>query len=98
MDDGVALGDVEPCHRSARLPCIVIPAKAEIHGQDGQEIRARRYPWIPAFAGMTAEDRFNRHHIQPIDEKNTANTASSTITRKIACTTEAVVRRPTSSA
>ena len=36
-------------------------------------------------------------HIQPTCEKNTANTASRTITRKIAWTTAAVVRMPTSS-
>ena len=37
------------------------------------------------------------HQIQPTELKKTANTASSTITRKIACTTAAVVLKPTSS-
>ena len=37
-------------------------------------------------------------HTQPTQVKNTAKNASSTITRKMACTTAAVVLRPTSSA
>ena len=35
-----------------------------------------------------------RRHFQPIELKNTANTASSTITRKIDWTTALVVREP----
>jgi hypothetical protein len=34
-------------------PNIVIPAKAGTQG-----LPARRSPWIPAFAGMTAKERF----------------------------------------
>src|SRR3546814_5774306 len=43
-------------------------------------------------------DLFFFRHTQPIQVKKTAKKESSTITRKIACTTAAVVRRPTSSA
>jgi hypothetical protein len=39
-----------------------------------------------------------RAHVHPTQVKNTAKNASSTITMKIACTTAAVVRIPTSSA
>jgi hypothetical protein len=42
--------------------------------------------------------QLNCAHIHPIELKKTANTASSTMTRKIACTTAAVVLKPTSSA
>src|SRR3546814_8112336 len=47
-----------------------------------------------------ADDRFTTvgHQIHPIQVKKTAKNASSTITRKIACTTALVVRRPTCSA
>src|SRR5205085_11296869 len=38
-----------------------------------------------------------RDHVHPMLEKKTANTASSTITRKIDWTTAVVVREPTSS-
>ena len=41
---------------------------------------------------------FFAHQFHPIDEKKTANIASSTMTRKIAATTAEVVRLPTSSA
>ncbi|PAV93685.1 hypothetical protein WR25_26797 [Diploscapter pachys] len=39
-----------------------------------------------------------RHQFHPTQVKNTAKKASSTMTRKIACTTADVVRRPTCSA
>ena len=42
--------------------------------------------------------RLRHHQSQPIPVKNTAKKASSTMTRKIPCTTASVVRRPTSSA
>ncbi len=44
------------------------------------------------------DDFFAVAHFQPIQVKNTAKMESTTITRKIACTTAEVVRRPTSSA
>src|SRR3546814_7118634 len=47
---------------------------------------------------LVDSDLFFFRHTQPIQVKKTANKESSTITRKIACTTAAVVRRPTSSA
>jgi hypothetical protein len=47
-------------------------------------------PWtrMITFVGplsARSDARRRRHHIQPIEEKNTANNASSTMTRKIAC-------------
>src|SRR3546814_8999162 len=47
---------------------------------------------------LVDSDLFFFRHTQPIQVKKTAKKESSTITRKIACTTAAVVRRPTSSA
>src|SRR3546814_2651853 len=47
---------------------------------------------------VCSSDLFFFRHTQPIQVKKTAKKESSTITRKIACTTAAVVRRPTSSA
>src|SRR3546814_14506453 len=45
---------------------------------------------------LVDSDLFFFRHTQPIQVKQTAKKESSTITRKIACTTAAVVRRPTS--
>src|SRR3546814_12646637 len=47
---------------------------------------------------VCSSDLFFFRHTQPIQVKKTAKKESSTITRKIACTTAAVVRKPTSSA
>src|SRR3546814_11638805 len=47
---------------------------------------------------LVDSDLFFFRHTQPIQVKKTAKKESSTITRKIACTTAAVVRKPTSSA
>ncbi|HEV8026586.1 MAG TPA: hypothetical protein VGP50_04110, partial [Stellaceae bacterium] len=41
------------------LPTIVIPAKAGTQGPP-----ARRSPWVPAFAGTTAKERFHTNRMR----------------------------------